>query len=288
VSKGNARPLAYKIKALVIYGVLAGTPISLYLIGRLHFTGRGVPPANQVVTSLWQNLLLLFSTIYHDFLTLDLNLADYKVSGQSELPIGPLSVIAASVFLVLGVRYLSTTSFKETIKAQFVSVAYLVCYSAFIVLVSTFRYRTLIESRLSSSIYPFIIILVFLVVTVACRSAAGRKTKLLLRGLCVFAVLFFWSVQLGSSFYLYMAKVPSEEPAIAYRDITGDEVIDISDVLYLTNYLFRGGPRPRPLENANVNCDGAINLGDVIYLLEYLYRDGPAPCTLKNKQTLRP
>ncbi len=61
-------------------------------------------------------------------------------------------------------------------------------------------------------------------------------------------------------------------------DCTGDGVVDLGDVIYLINYLYRGGPPPDPLCIGDVNCDGEVDLGDVIYLINYLYHGGPPPC----------
>lgn len=61
-------------------------------------------------------------------------------------------------------------------------------------------------------------------------------------------------------------------------DANGDGVIDISDVVYLLNYLFKGGEPPSPLAVGDVNCDMIVDLGDVVYLLNYLFKGGPPPC----------
>lgn len=58
----------------------------------------------------------------------------------------------------------------------------------------------------------------------------------------------------------------------------GDGVINIGDVVYLINYLFKGGPAPVPLKAGDVNCDGTIEVGDVVYLINYLFKGGPPPC----------
>jgi hypothetical protein len=58
----------------------------------------------------------------------------------------------------------------------------------------------------------------------------------------------------------------------------GDGVVDLSDALYLINYLFKSGPAPSPLEAADVNLDEVVEIGDGIYLLNYLYKGGSAPC----------
>ena len=60
-------------------------------------------------------------------------------------------------------------------------------------------------------------------------------------------------------------------------DANKDWVIDIGDVVYLINYLYRGGPSPDSLELADCNCDDIVNVGYVVYLVSYLYRNGPPP-----------
>ena len=60
-------------------------------------------------------------------------------------------------------------------------------------------------------------------------------------------------------------------------DPNHDGVITTSDVVYLINYLFIGGPEPIPLESGDVTCDGDINASDVVYLINYLFIGGPPP-----------
>jgi hypothetical protein len=54
-------------------------------------------------------------------------------------------------------------------------------------------------------------------------------------------------------------------------------VIDVGDVVWEINYLFRGGPPPDPMESGDVNCDGIENVADVVRKIMYLYRGAPAP-----------
>lgn len=61
-------------------------------------------------------------------------------------------------------------------------------------------------------------------------------------------------------------------------DATADWQINVADVVYLLNYLYRGGAPPQPLQAGDVNCDGTIDVSDVVYLLNYLYKGGPQPC----------
>jgi hypothetical protein len=64
-----------------------------------------------------------------------------------------------------------------------------------------------------------------------------------------------------------------------YRgDVSCDGKFDVADVIYMINYLFKGGPKPKPMVNqGDVNNDGLTNVADVIYMINYLFKGGPAP-----------
>jgi 4-amino-4-deoxy-L-arabinose transferase-like glycosyltransferase len=281
--KGGTKLSSDKIKNLALFTLIACTPIALYMIGCSHYKGHPIPSANVVVTSLWQNFNLYFGTIYNDFLTFELGFADYVTRWQPGVPILALDRVVGLIIFVLCVLYFALRLFKNTIKDQIVPIAYVTCYSVFIIIISTVRYRTLIESRLLSSLYPFILLLAFIVIIAVGKAVAQRRSKVLLWGLSIFAVFFFWSVQIVSTVNLYRQASPDEESEVEYRDITGDGITDLADLIYLINYLYRAGPRPRPLENANVNCDETLNAGDVVYLIRYIYRAGPSPCNLEDR-----
>ncbi len=70
--------------------------------------------------------------------------------------------------------------------------------------------------------------------------------------------------------YLYASYV-------MHGDANADAIIDLGDVVYILNYLFKGGPEPCPMEAGDANCDGLVDLGDVVYLLNYLFKGGPPP-----------
>jgi uncharacterized delta-60 repeat protein len=61
-------------------------------------------------------------------------------------------------------------------------------------------------------------------------------------------------------------------------DTNRDGIIDLGDVVFLINYLYKNGPAPCPSEAGNANCDETIDLGDVVYLINYLFKGGPPPC----------
>jgi hypothetical protein len=60
-------------------------------------------------------------------------------------------------------------------------------------------------------------------------------------------------------------------------DANGDTRINLLDVSYIINYLYRGGLAPNPIQSADVNHSATINLLDVSYIISYLYRQGSAP-----------
>jgi hypothetical protein len=64
---------------------------------------------------------------------------------------------------------------------------------------------------------------------------------------------------------------------VMHGDANSDGLIAAGDIVYLLNYLYRGGPAPCPLEAGDANCSGAVEAGDIVYLLNYLYRGGDPP-----------
>lgn len=69
-------------------------------------------------------------------------------------------------------------------------------------------------------------------------------------------------------------------PAYICGNVDGSDPpnISASDILYLINYVFEGGPAPDPIEAADVDCGGTVNGNDVLYLINYMFMSGPAPC----------
>ena len=53
---------------------------------------------------------------------------------------------------------------------------------------------------------------------------------------------------------------------------------DISDLLYLVDYMFTQGPVPNPEWVADFQCDGIIDISDLIYLVDFMFTQGPEPC----------
>lgn len=61
-------------------------------------------------------------------------------------------------------------------------------------------------------------------------------------------------------------------------DMNGDMAgPDLSDLIYIVNYLFLDGPPPADWSVVDINRDGATDLSDLIYLVNFLFLGGPAP-----------
>jgi hypothetical protein len=57
-------------------------------------------------------------------------------------------------------------------------------------------------------------------------------------------------------------------------DANVDGKVTVSDVVYLVNYLFKGGPEPWLLFS-DANGDAKVTVSDVVYLVNYLFKGGP-------------
>ena len=51
---------------------------------------------------------------------------------------------------------------------------------------------------------------------------------------------------------------------------------DISDLLYLVNYMFKEGPAPAIDAAADVNGDDGLDIDDIVYLVNFMFKEGPA------------
>ncbi len=61
-------------------------------------------------------------------------------------------------------------------------------------------------------------------------------------------------------------------------DANGDGQVDVSDAVWLINYIFKNGSAPDPFEAGDANCNGTVNVADAVYLINYIFKGGPGPC----------
>lgn len=62
-------------------------------------------------------------------------------------------------------------------------------------------------------------------------------------------------------------------------NVNGDpeDQVNVADLTYMVDYLFRGGTPPLCEEEGDVNGDTNTNVADLTYVIDYLFRGGPAP-----------
>jgi hypothetical protein len=57
----------------------------------------------------------------------------------------------------------------------------------------------------------------------------------------------------------------------------GDNDVNVGDVVFMINHIFRDGPEPNPWQLGDANLDGNLDVGDVVYLIAAAFRIGPQP-----------
>jgi hypothetical protein len=60
-------------------------------------------------------------------------------------------------------------------------------------------------------------------------------------------------------------------------DYDAGDNIDISDLVYLVDYMFAGGPEPPCLDEADMDGIGGIDISDLVWLVDYMFAGGPPP-----------
>ena len=60
-------------------------------------------------------------------------------------------------------------------------------------------------------------------------------------------------------------------------DANGDGDVNLSDIVFQVNYVFKGSLPPDPFCRGDDNADGNIFLTDIIYNVNYVFKGGPAP-----------
>lgn len=78
--------------------------------------------------------------------------------------------------------------------------------------------------------------------------------------------------------YNYVRAVRDESITTSCGDADNNGLVNISDAVYLINYIFGGGEPPDQLLNSDVDCNEIVNISDAVYLIAYVFGGGGAPC----------
>jgi len=68
------------------------------------------------------------------------------------------------------------------------------------------------------------------------------------------------------------------EASFICGDANGDLTADVSDAVYIINYIFASGPAPNPLSVADANCDSGVDVSDAVWIINYVFVGGNQPC----------
>ncbi len=63
-------------------------------------------------------------------------------------------------------------------------------------------------------------------------------------------------------------------------DVNFDYVVNVSDAVWIINYVFAGGPPPNPMDSGDVNCGGSVNVSDAVWIINYVFVNGFTPCDI--------
>lgn len=72
-----------------------------------------------------------------------------------------------------------------------------------------------------------------------------------------------------------LSWIGAEPHRFVRGEINDDESVDISDPIYLLDYLFQGGPPLACRKAGDTNDDGSLDISDPTYLLNFLFLGGP-------------
>ncbi len=77
----------------------------------------------------------------------------------------------------------------------------------------------------------------------------------------------------SAEFTLHVAPPAAQRPG----DANVDSFVDISDPVFLIDYVFKDGPAPCILNWGDTNADCTIDVSDAVYIINYIFKGGPAP-----------
>ena len=78
----------------------------------------------------------------------------------------------------------------------------------------------------------------------------------------------------GDFIYVAALSVPPASCCVKEGDCNHNGTVNVIDVTYLVNYLFKGGPSPSCKEEADVNDSGGVNVVDLSQIVSYLFKGG--------------
>jgi hypothetical protein len=209
-----------KLKKTLTFLLVSCAPILLYFLIRLLHYGLVAKTQHPPRYSFWYQLLQLFSTIYHDFLSFGLSFWKYVFFFEWSflsfwLRIPPLAGILL-LLLLLGRTMLSPGSasgFSSTHKAVLL---YAALYGSILIYVSATMAVDPVGSRFTVPLYPPMLLLLFSAVSNGYQTLVEKragKPALLLLVLCLTS---FWGIQVLSCCSIHKGVSAGKFPAMEH------------------------------------------------------------------------
>lgn len=68
------------------------------------------------------------------------------------------------------------------------------------------------------------------------------------------------------------------DPPFICGDADNSDRVDMTDAVYLVNFIFASGPAPNPTEAGDVDCSTRVDITDAVNLINYVFGLVPTPC----------
>jgi hypothetical protein len=81
----------------------------------------------------------------------------------------------------------------------------------------------------------------------------------------------------NSDIYMDITVNPTQTCQGICGDANSDGTVNVSDAVYVINYVFVGGDIPVPLACGDSNSDGTVNVSDAVYIINYVFVGGDIP-----------
>jgi len=78
-----------------------------------------------------------------------------------------------------------------------------------------------------------------------------------------------------SAFAIFIAVSLLYADDFICADANSDGLVNVSDAVYIVNFVFVGGPAPVPLEAGDANLDGSVNVSDAVTIVNYIFQGSP-------------
>jgi 4-amino-4-deoxy-L-arabinose transferase-like glycosyltransferase len=214
----NYHSISKRIKKTLSFALMAGISVFLHYLSHFYYWALTSKSHYASPHSFTHQLLLFFSTIYHDLLSSDLSFWRYAFLFEWGSSFSWVRLITIICMLFLSVLFFKAVLFskrdKGSLRLQIPMVFYLVLYSSIVLYTSSTIAIDPIGSRFTVSLYPFLLFLVFSGISHGYKSFAPRKTKMLFIGLALLGIASFWAIQITSTMNIYKGISSGSFPAM--------------------------------------------------------------------------